>query len=202
MIDINLLPMARRHANDRRHALRRWIVWGGLWCVVLGAGQAIAVSSGAVVELTPVEREIERLVEERERLEGEIASLQESIERGSKSLSAARAVVDHPDWSALMARVVMLRTEGLAFRRWNLSPGAHGSLILRLEGKVPTLGGLTDFALRLEELKVFRKVTIVTATAATEAVEGEAERSIVFSIDTELLAPVPPKAGDAKGGPT
>ncbi len=200
MIDINLLPKARRHANDRRRTLRRWIIWGGLWCVVLGAGQAIAVSSGAVVELTPVEREIARLVEERERLDGEIATLHQSIERGSKSLAAARAVVDHPDWSALMARVVMLRTEGLAFRRWNLAPGANGSLILRLEGNVPTLGGLTDFALRLEELKVFRKVTIVTATAATGAVEGDEARSIGFAIDAELLSPVVPKAADANGG--
>ena len=99
-----------------------------------------------------------------------------------------------------MARVVMLRTEGLAFRRWNLAPGANGSLILRLEGNVPTLGGLTDFALRLEELKVFRKVTIVTATAATGAVEGDEARSIGFAIDAELLSPVVPKAADANGG--
>lgn len=211
MIDINLLPRRRRHANERRRAVRRWIAGGMLWCAVIAVGQAIAVSSGAAADLDPLERELATLAEERTRLDGEIAAARQSITRDTTSLAAARAVVDHPDWSALLARVVGCRPEGVHFRRWHLAPGGSlapvagassaggGSLALRIEGDAPTLGALTDFALRLEELRLFRAVKILSAQAGPG--EDAQARSVGFSIEATLIAPAPATGTPAtKGG--
>jgi hypothetical protein len=192
MIDINLLPRSRRCANERRRAVRQWLVWGGLWCIALGAAQAIVVSSGAGTELAPIEREMAQLSEEESRLDGEIARFVQSIDRSQRSLAAARAVVDHPDWSVLLANIVARRPAGLEFRRWQLTPGPMRSLNLRIEGVVPTLGGLTDFALRLESLKVFRRVTIVNAQAVPATGDDASPRLVNFTIEGELLPGTPP----------
>lgn len=199
MIDINLLPRSRRHANERRRAVRWWGLSATLWCAVLAAGQAIAVSSGALTDLEPLDRELSTLGEERSRLDGEITTLRQAIDRGTKSLTAARAVIDHPDWSSLLARVVEARPQGLVFRRWALVNGAKSSLLLRIEGNVPTLGGLTAFALGLESLKVFRSVSIVTAQAA-DVRDGESiDRSIQYVIEATLVPPTESPASTAAG---
>lgn len=196
--EINLLPMPRRIANDRRRMLRRWTLWGGLWCALLGAGQAIAISSRESVVVDPVERELERLQVEEARLDDELRGLDLAIERDARSLAATRAIVDHPDWSALLSRVVTARSAGMTFRRWTLARTALGAVELRIEGTVPVLGGLTDFALRLEDLRVFRRVSIITAQAApsiqsSAGSAGEsASRSVTFTIDAELIASSPP----------
>jgi Tfp pilus assembly protein PilN len=199
MIDINLLPRARRHANDRRRAVRRWIAFGGIWCALLAIGQAIAVSSEANADLSPLEREIDLLGEESKRLDAELATSAQAIARADQRLAAARAVIDHPDWSALLARVVEARPADLIFRRWSLDGAPPASVTLRLEGTVPTLGALTDFALRLEKLEVFRRVTILSAQAAqatpsgpVPAAEEGGARTIGFAIEAELISAMPP----------
>lgn len=198
--ELNLLPLPRRIANDRRRAWRRWFAWGSVWCATLAAAQAIALSSRDGVDLAPVEREIGLLEAERERLDAEIVALEQGIERESRSLAATRAVVDHPDWSVLLGHLVAARSEGLAFRRWALARGMNGSLVLRIEGSVPSHGGLTDFALRLEDLRVFRRVTIVTAQAAAVVREDGPTRAVTFAIDAELLPAAPSGVVAGAGG--
>lgn len=206
--EINLLPMPRRIANDRRRMLRRWTLWGGLWCALLGAGQAIAISSREAVAVDPVERELERLQVEEARLDDELRGLDLAIERDARSLAATRAIVDHPDWSALLSRVVTVRSAGMTFRRWTLARSPLGAVELRIEGTVPVLGGLTDFALRLEDLRVFRRVSIITAQAqptvqSNDAPAGEsaASRSVTFTIDAELIGAAPPPGSPAPSTP-
>jgi hypothetical protein len=196
---INLLPRVRRSANARRRAIRLWTLWGTLWCAVLAAGQAIALSSGTHAEGLPLEREISLLATERTRLESELLTIEQAIERDSRSLAAARAIVDHPDWSVLLARVVAARSPSMAFSRWALERGAHESLVLRIEGTVPTLAALTDFALALESLGVFRRVHILRAQSedapagTAQGAAGTTSRRTRFSIEGLLLAPESPR---------
>lgn len=200
-VEINLLPTARRIANDRRSAVRRWILWGSLWCAVLAAAQAVAVRSRSDAEVVQVERELDRLLAERDRLDEELVGVDSAIDRSERSLAAARAIVDHPDWSALLSRVVSVRSQGMTFRRWVLARAKNGALGLRIEGGVPMLGGLTDFALRLEDLKVFRRVSIVTAQANGPAATEGSPRTVSFAIDAELIGPAPVAAADAPEHP-
>ncbi len=206
---INLLPRARRTANARRSAIRRWTLWGALWCALLAAGQMIALSSRASAEGVSLEREIALLADERTRLETELLAIEQSIERDTRSLAAARAIVDHPDWSALLARVVGARTPSMVFRRWSLERGPNESLALRIEGTVPTLASLTDFALALESLSVFRAVRIQRAqseatpgaSSADADASAAAARRVQFSIEATLIAPErPAKQGERGAG--
>lgn len=200
---INLLPRARRGANARRRAMRRWSLWGALWCTLLAAGQAIALSARASDEGVPLEREIALLVDEKARLEAELLGIEQAIERDARSLAAARAIVDHPDWSALLTRVVGARVPSMVFRRWSLERGANESLALRMEGTVPTLAGLTDFALALESLGVFRRVHIERAQSEGEGSGGATDqtaRRTQFSIEALLIAPTPPAKQSEREG--
>jgi Tfp pilus assembly protein PilN len=185
-MNVNLLPIRRRVIRARRRAMWRWIMIGSGWCACLSAGYAAAAGAWPRPDAEPVEREAHELKAETQRLTDEIAGLEKTISAHSHSLSIAKATIDHPDWSVLLAQVIEHRPEGMRFRRWLLGRSGNAvtdPLVLRIEGEAPDLGALTEFVLRLESLRVFRRVTLGSARNRGEAGGGE----VGFTVDGELL---------------
>ncbi len=196
MSEVNLLPRARQDRLAQRRLLRGWGVATLAWLALLVAVHLVVSGARPTPDDRASRRELEELRSEETRLVDELARLERSSEQDRRSLAAARATVDHPDWSILLSRVVTERDASIVFRRWALERGESHRLALRLEGRVPRLATLTDFVLRLERFGVFQRVTLSSAKAAPSAeAAASGEAAIDFAIEAELVAAIPSEGG-------
>lgn len=195
MSSINLLPEARRDRRAARTLLRRWSVGVAGWCVLLVTTYAVLERSRPREAVEGLRGESALLVAEEERLRGELVGLERDVAASRRSIEAARATIDHPDWSVLLATIVALRDESMVFRRWELARGADGSLRLLLDGTTPTIISLTEFAVALERLGVFHRVHLGGAEMKSEPLAHAPSGAVHFSIHAELVQARPPNGG-------
>jgi hypothetical protein len=179
MTTANLLPEARRERRRNRRVGRRWMLVVAAWGATLTAAHWMLGPRTAADAAAP-DRQYETLVAETSRLDAEATKLRRSID-------AARSTVDHPDWSVLLARIVGLRDESMVFRRWRLATESGGAIRLRIEGDTRAIGAPSAFAVRLESLGVFARVTLGSA----ERSEDEGGTLVRFAIDAELVREEP-----------
>jgi Tfp pilus assembly protein PilN len=188
MNGVNLIPAYRVAARKQRGRLR---LWGAI-----GAGYAMAV---AVVYLWMAAAWGGRSHDQRSHLaavETRLADSNRALKARQASLAEAEAnhranelVGEQPDWSMLLG--LLGRTVGqevvleqVALRPPDPNSKVYQPPVLALNGLGRTHGAVTGFVLRLEETKVFSKVTIQetkrTATPATEAISFRVEAVIAL----------------------
>lgn len=193
MLTANLLPMARRRASAREDRAILWMfAVAGLAITLAAATAAIRVSSRSSTaaatarELAGVQSELDRL--------GTLVSESKSRAQKSESmLAAARAIADHPDWSLLLNLLGKLRGDqvdlarvALGYRKpdANAKPGAklQRGYWVRVTGQAVDQAAVAKFAVRLEESRLFDKVTLTESKKAA----GIGDTLVEFQLDAVI----------------
>jgi hypothetical protein len=187
MTNVNFLPAERRIRSIRRRALSRWTVAAIVWTTLLAGAGIAAPHLSPSSDLDGVERSIATLEGESARLVESIARLERDVASTTRSVAAARATVDHPDWSRLLIRIVAERPESMAFRSWRLvrsgASSTKDALHLEIDGDAADLESLTAFVVAIEKLGVFERVRMVRAEK-----KSTPDGSVVdFALSGELL---------------
>ncbi len=180
MIDVNLLPKSRRSTLARRRRSRAWMSGGAAYAMLLVIGGACFALSGpqAAVATDLYERQERELKDRSARVE----TLGSEITGLGKRLERLQRVQSHPDMSSLV-RVVAAQLGGelvldsIAMERQTIQPKDAGRARVGADAKPAAqpigvyqidISGLakdqpdvTSFVLRLENLKLFDKVTVI-----------------------------------------
>lgn len=216
MNGVNFIPRERRETAERRTRLRAWAV-GATAYALLGAIVFAASGTAAVVEDPMVAEKLAQLPGEIEKSQGALADLQAQLAEAQASLDAARAVAMQPDWSVLLGLLAQSLGEEIVLTSCKLeseqattdrpagaqriAPGAKapeptaprtassGRYTLLLSGLGRTQSSVSQFVLRLEELGLFERVTILKTN---REMFGEHE-SIGFRLEAIVGAGGEPK---------
>lgn len=178
----NLIPesvLARRRAKRRT---RRWILCGALYAVCIGMGMG-AIELGELQRRDDRAAEIAQIEERIALLEQEIKAADHERRALGLAVDAGRVSAERPAWSTLLAVLGALRGDGVVLDSCRLDVGhaptdaktpnekvdeADGPLDearrvgfeLELRGAGLTQADVTGFALRLEELGIFERVSL------------------------------------------
>jgi len=180
MRGVNLIPPHRRQAARRAACQRRWVLAVTAYATALGVVYAVTLltlSGGVGVtaeQLAEREHELTQVKQEHQRLLPQLSELQ-------KTLAAAQAVSDQPDWSLLLQALAEALGDSAMLQEVELTPvedkaavqivaGGKGMAktaanasryVLRLQGVGQTQEGVAAFVLALERLQIFESVRLV-----------------------------------------
>lgn len=168
---INLIPKQRRLTRQRRARTKLW------FGVVLGYA-ATALMVGLVFGAMATPRDLTSLGEELTSLDSELAGLQQQQENLRPKLSeqqlilaAGRSITDQPDWSLLLNYLadevlgdhIVLTGCSLALDQSAVEAEDYNDtpLALTVSGFAKTTPDVSQFVLRLEQMSLFDKVTLI-----------------------------------------
>lgn len=191
MVNANLIPDSRRRAlaRDDRAAL---------WAAALAAYTLLLIAAWFAsqqllrVSTVGLERRTTAIETERASLEATIRSSRAKFAATQSSLATARSIADHPDWSLLLGLIASLRGDQIEVERVSLGqrkveskgtkPGAAKGVWLRLSGVGKDHRAIAQFALRLENAKLFERVSLSDARKNI----AESGGLVGFEIETSI----------------
>jgi hypothetical protein len=191
---INLMPARRRDALRRRRRIQAWIATVCVYACVVGAGAlwsfvaTLDFGSREQLELADLSARAKVLEEDTQAKQAEFAS-------ANATLKANLVVHQEPNWSVLMALIAAELREDAVLERFRMMQGEYKggatdapAYVVLLTGTSLSQANVFEFTLRLEGLKLFRKVTIVESRR--KSIGG---REVVgFDMRCELDAEVAP----------
>jgi len=200
MASVNLIPRSRYIAQKRTLRGRRWLVGAMAYIALLGAIHlALAVSGARTVN---ADDQIEALEAKTQSITNEVAALTAQLEQARSVLQAGRVLSDQPDWSILMALLAKTTQSRIALTEVVLNTGAgpdarntaaaadsltcrHAmhDYLLTVRGIARTQIDVAQFAMRLENTRLFDHVMMRKASRTTFA----AEEATAFEIDCGLI---------------
>lgn len=205
MTSVNLIPAPRREAKARKEHLRKWMVAGAAYAVVILLGYlACFIFSDADSEA--VFRDLKQVASDIEQTDERMRSLASAIAETQRKLSAAQAVARHPDWSLLLGILADSLADEVVLERCTLIPieddcgPAEGdssdeaeapdplaaslrrSFRCDVTGYARTQTGVSRFILRLENIHLFDRVKLVK-TARQSFLNGQA---VAFELECSL----------------
>jgi hypothetical protein len=181
MTCVNLIPASRRQRQQSRRRRIAWVKFLRVYAIFLAIccglsfipAQADAPSLDS--SLARVDRRIEARGKELDDLRRQSAAL-------GKKLDLARAVGEHPDWSALLAAIARCRADlavlesidlsvvreekkdkpaaGSSAPAKNAKAAARETVVVKLSGVCLSPASCVQFASALEQLDVFERVTV------------------------------------------
>lgn len=183
MLAINLLPIYRREARQRR-VLRRWWLW-----TCAGYTTALFLIALVIISIIPTqigvsEAELDRLTESVAHTQHTIADYNPKLDQARRTLRANLSVRSQPDWSLLLMLLSKVAGDEVVLRRCQLDPveavasageGAKPtaqkhqnptSYTLRLSGLARTQAQTSQFLLRLEETGLFETVRLINTSGS------------------------------------
>lgn len=177
MIQFNLMPPARIHRVLRR---RRACLWTGTFALAMfGAVGAVVASATQVrsAQWAQLDADIARAQARAEAARTEARDSELAYTQAQRRIEAARAVGEHPDWSLLLRLLAVLRGDSVVIESITIAPAdvpdrarapggtpspartpGQGAYSIRMSGVAPSAWAVTQFALRLEESRVFVRV--------------------------------------------
>lgn len=173
MTAINLIPLARRHAKQRRQRTRRWITLTSLY----GSLLLLAYTSTRVLwgfDNRALALQLGAVLAEIHDSEESSKSLRAEIMRTRTLWNTSNVVADQPDWSLLLSIVAHSLDDETVLRSCTVRPADHKDdrkpasqavAGLPYECTVAGLGrsqlAVSQFVLRLENLGLFSSVRLV-----------------------------------------
>lgn len=190
-ICVNLVPIRRLQARQRRRRVRQWLgactVYLALLAVACGVVDAMWGRPGRAVteELAAVHRDAADVAQQ-------LALVQPELAEAKNHLEASRAVAVQPDWSILLALLSRLRGESIVLERCALTPDndpsqirpaqvtpvaapaanlrpplrKHMSVRFELRGLGRTNQDVSAFVLKLEQAGLFDSVRLLETARA------------------------------------
>jgi hypothetical protein len=187
MIAVNLVPADRRRARARRVRIRRWLWAGGMYGLAL-AGAFLWAQYRLGIRPDSVDARLTEVATEIQSAEQLVEALRAKFALTQKELAATRAVTDHPDWSVLLGLVSGARAGEIVLDSCELTPtdtkpgAAIHRYTLRLGGFGRHQVDIPNFVLRLEQMGLFERVTMLDSRARTD---GDVE-VFAFRIECSL----------------
>ncbi|MGH7176999.1 MAG: PilN domain-containing protein [Tepidisphaeraceae bacterium] len=186
---VNLIPAIRRDAMRQRVRARGWIAACVVYAVLVtlcSAACLVALGAGDANVGSALSRATRQVKE----MEGAIESMRPQLSEVQTRLSVARAVGDQPDWSVLLALVaraaegeIVLSTVTLesveteaspvgaaragSSRRVATKPSAPALFNFSIQGLGKSQAAVSQFVLRLEQLRLFERVELAQSGKAT-----------------------------------
>lgn len=192
---VNLIPLQRIRARQRRRRVRWWALGCGAYGAVLlavGAGSILlrdAAADGAAVRIAELDARIQAS-------EASLAAVRLELAQRRAVLRVNEAVSDQPDWSILLALLAEKVGEGVALESCELTPQAAPAAAdgkpsaaapalykLSVRGFGRDQGAVSAFVLGLEESRLFDHVKLLE-TKRTPLLAGEA---VSFTVECELV---------------
>lgn len=187
MVKINLISTGRLNARRQRARARRWLVAGSIYTLVLIVGcgayrliwQVNTPNGGATLQ---------DLQAQTQSIQDAINETQARLEETSLSLKASRELSEHPDWSLLLRFLADMLGDDLVLRGCDIrmltpgvtddiqaaadrsSPAAQRAvddaatrplIRLSIQGMGRSLQAVSQFALRIEQTRLFTHVKLV-----------------------------------------
>ncbi|QNN22036.1 PilN domain-containing protein [Planctomycetales bacterium ZRK34] len=121
MTTINLIPMHRRQARQRLGRLRKWVVGGTIYAVLL-LGAAVVCHMVWGQTDRQVADELVELETDITQTRAQIAALKPELLEANAQWEASRAVAVQPDWSVVLAMLSDIRGKNIVLERCSLSP--------------------------------------------------------------------------------
>ncbi len=228
-LSINVLPAHRRVKAAQRARARLWCAT----CVLSACGLAFSVgvyrfTEGAVPPPTRGSdpAELARRIEEANTA---LRTVRVQLQSAQAQASAAEAIEDHPDWSALLALLGSMRGESIQLRSVEIQqevppdakpaakpaaaatpgkpppppPRVPERYVVRMAGLAQSTEGATAFVLALEQLSLFKSVRLVETAPRDYFGLPMAGFKIECTLAEREVAPdrVPPAARRGKMGP-
>src|SRR5688572_14747818 len=187
MNGVNFIPRARRELAERRTRLSACSVVAAAYAL-LGVIAFAASGTEAVVEDPSVAQQLAQLPGEIDTSRRALTNLQAQLAEAQAKLDAARTVAEQPDWSVLLGLLAQSLGEEIVLTSCKLDsdavegdrpvnaqragPGAQPAepqpprlsgarYTVLLSGLGRTQSSVSQFVLRLEELGLFERVTIL-----------------------------------------
>lgn len=209
MIQVNLIPMARRIARDRARRMRFWLAVGITYGLLLGGGFAAwrAAWAGQIEDVGP---DLMKCNAASSGLAKSIALANAQLNDAKQSADVTRMVTHQPDWGILLASLAKLNDDDVVLRRCELSsatvatsmapppppapvaPTAPGTaakpiappppkvvVTLHLSGAGRTPMAVSEYVLRLERTGLFEHVELLGTTRDSAMPEG----AVSFRVD-------------------
>lgn len=146
-----------------------------------------------------LERRVASIQAEKAGVESAIAGLREKSASVQASLTTARSIADHPDWSVLLSLIATIRGDDIEIDRVALGPrkvdakpdskSAPAKTTKGVWVRVSGLGkdhqAIARFALRLEGAGLFERVALADARKSTAEPEG----LVGFEIEAQIDEP-------------
>lgn len=160
---VNLIPITRRIAQQRRRRLQGWIGgaigWtGALLAVCIGARLSYSTgpAANAAAELPAVQQQIVDLNDK-------IAAVRKQLTEAQVVHETAQTVTDQPDWSILLSILGSAISDDVALREINLKPNPKDKkqYIVELRGFSRTQPGVSQFVIKLQQVGLFDDVKLL-----------------------------------------
>lgn len=221
MINVNLLPKARRSALVTRTRVRRWLVGGSAYAgAVVLAGLAFTLSGPRVAVATDLFQRQQRELDDRQ---ARVKHLETQAESLTRKLDRLARIENHPDVSALVRLIAgaqqdRIVLDSIALERTVQQPKDTGRKKLGADAKAADtapqstivtytidVAGLarqqpdvTSFVLRLEETGLFDKVTVVESGKRDVQGAELAQFRLRCRVDEPPSSGASPAAGGSK----
>lgn len=194
MISANLLPMPRQRLLARQDRARRWAVAiaiyaGFLACLWIGSRSYVAQ------EQSGLERRVRASEAEKAGVESALSVLRQKTAKVQASLTTARSIAGHPDWSVLLSLVANLRGAEIEIERIALGPRksdgkpvpgkSSKGIWVRVSGLGKDHQAVAQFALRLEGSGLFDRVGLSDASKSASEPGG----FVGFEIEAQIDEP-------------
>jgi hypothetical protein len=164
----------------------------GLAVTLAVATAALQVSSRSSTAAATA-RELAGVNVELDRLGTLVSESRSRAQKSESMLAAARAIADHPDWSLLLNLLGNLRGDqvdlarvALGYRKpeANAKPGAklQRGYWVRVTGQAVDQAAVAKFAVRLEESRLFDKVTLTDSKKSS----GIGDTLVEFQLDAVI----------------
>ena len=219
---VNLIPVQRRLAKQRRTYIRRCVAACAAWAfVAAGAGVATHLTWGRIDPT--LEPRLQRAAQSIETADRTLAAVQADLAAARSTLRATQAIADQPDWSILLA--LMGRSAGpeIVLRNCNVEqtiapvvapvaqPTGRGAakappappappvkvFSVGTQGMGRSQFAVAQFVLRLERSGLFARVSLVDTSR--ESFLGR--EAVSFRIECVLdSSPLTPASKDAIAG--
>jgi Tfp pilus assembly protein PilN len=181
MNGLNLIPIHRRRARDRRRRLRAWIIFNSLFLAVLLAAALsgylfLTADHSPAGDLAKVEQEIDQSNKQ-------MLVIRQQLAEAHQTMVSVNAISDQPDWSIVMAVVgrslgdnVMLtgcdlapvaeeapvvQAISISGKPAAMAPPAPRRVLLHLTGLGRSQAHVAQFVLRLEGTNLFEHVNLL-----------------------------------------
>ena len=205
MSDVNLIPAHRVNARRRRVRVRRWAVALAVYAGVLLTGYGVC--RAVWVDGRDVSSELNEAAQQIEESNQAIDSLGKELARAKLMLSASRKVVDQPDWSVLLELTGRTLGDQIVLKRLQVGQlsneesraqssrrGPSRAALLRempeafsleLAGYGRSSEAVSQFVLRLEQIDLFKRVTVRKTNREPFMADDAIAFEIVCTLDGE-----------------
>jgi len=183
MGSINLIPDKRQLARQRRVRYRVWVASTVGYTAIVLAACLVFKGLGSHMDTTEISETLAGLDAQLDQIEQQQNQLKPQLAEQRLILASGRSITDQPDWSMLLSYLAdKVLGDAVILSGCSMGPAPGDAqpegpprtgITVTLTGYAKTTPAVSQFVLRLEESKLFDRVTL-TRTNREPFMDGQA----------------------------